>query len=108
MMGSMCKNDSDIVTVQIKGDGPMGGLVVTSDAKARVKGYVYNKDVMLPPNAQGKLDVVWSNRKWCPYCTKDLGFGCEPYSGQTNLITGEIAEDLTYYLLLHQIPTCQH
>ena len=57
MMGSMCKNDSDIVTVQIKGDGPMGGLVVTSDAKARVKGYVYNKDVMLPPNAQGKLDV---------------------------------------------------
>ena len=36
MMGSMCKNDSDIVTVQIKGDGPMGGLVVTSDAKARV------------------------------------------------------------------------
>ena len=43
MMGSMCKNDSDIVTVQIKGDGPMGGLVVTSDAKARVKGYVYNK-----------------------------------------------------------------
>lgn len=40
MMGSMCKNDSDIVTVQIKGDGPMRGLVVTSDAKARVKGYV--------------------------------------------------------------------
>ena len=94
MMGSMCKNDSDIVTVQIKGDGPMGGLVVTSDAKARVKGYVYNKDVMLPTNAQGKLDVGGA-----------IGLK-EPYSGQTNLITGEIAEDLTYYFASsEQIPT---
>ena len=104
-MGSMCKNDSDIVTVQIKGDGPMGGLVVTSDAKARVKGYVYNKDVMLPPNAQGKLDVGGAIGNGVLTVIKDLGLK-EPYSGQTNLITGEIAEDLTYYFASsEQIPT---
>ena len=105
MMGSMCKNDSDIVTVQIKGDGPMGGLVVTSDAKARVKGYVYNKDVMLPPNAQGKLDVGGAIGNGVLTVIKDLGLK-EPYFGQTNLITGEIAEDLTYYFASsEQIPT---
>ena len=105
MMGSMCKNDSDIVTVQIKGDGPMGGLVVTSDAKARVKGYVYNKDVMLPPNAQGKLDVGGAIGNGVLTVIKDLGLK-EPYSGQTNLITGEIAEDLTYYFATsEQIPS---
>ena len=105
MMGSMCKNDSDIVTVQIKGDGPMGGLVVTSDAKARVKGYVYNKDVMLPPNAQGKLDVGGAIGNGVLTVIKDLGLK-EPYSGQTNLITGEIAEDLTYYFASsEQVPS---
>ena len=105
MMGSMCKNDSDIVTVQIKGDGPMGGLVVTSDAKARVKGYVYNKDVMLPPNAQGKLDVGGAIGNGVLTVIKDLGLK-EPYSGQTNLITGEIAEDLTYYFAVsEQVPS---
>lgn len=105
MMGSMRKNDSDIVTVQIKGDGPMRGLVVTSDAKARVKGYVYNKDVMLPPNAQGKLDVGGAIGNGVLTVIKDLGLK-EPYSGQTNLITGEIAEDLTYYFASsEQIPT---
>ena len=105
MMGSMCKNDSDIVTVQIKGDGPMRGLVVTSDAKARVKGYVYNKDVMLPPNAQGKLDVGGAIGNGVLTVIKDLGLK-EPYSGQTNLITGEIAEDLTYYFAnSEQVPS---
>ena len=105
MMGSMCKNDSDIVTVQIKGDGPMRGLVVTSDAKARVKGYVYNKDVMLPPNAQGKLDVGGAIGNGVLTVIKDLGLK-EPYSGQTHLVSGEIAEDLTYYFAAsEQIPT---
>ena len=96
MMGSMCKNDSDIVTVQIKGDGPMGGLVVTSDAKARVKGYVYNKDVMLPPNAQGKLDVGGAIGNGVLTVIKDLGLK-EPYSGQTvtsHLDKGETPEDM--------------
>ena len=57
MMGSMCKNDSDVITLQIKCSGPIEGLVVTADSKANVKGYVFNPDVMLPPSAKGKLDV---------------------------------------------------
>lgn len=105
MMGSMCKNDTDMVTVQIKGDGPIGGLVVTSDARARVKGYAYNKDVMLPPSKKGKLDVGGAVGNGVLSVIKDLGLK-EPYSGQTNLVTGEIAEDLTYYFASsEQIPT---
>ena len=50
MMGSMCKNDSDVITLQIQCSGPIGGLTVTADSKANVKGYVNNPDVMLPPS----------------------------------------------------------
>ena len=57
MMGSMLKGDKDILTLQIKGDGPIGGVTVTADSKAQVKGYVLEPQVMLPPNALGKLDV---------------------------------------------------
>ena len=95
MMGSMCKNDTDVITIQIKCSGPIGGLVVTADAKANVKGYVYNKDVMLPPNKQGKLDVGGALDLGVLTVIKDLGLK-EPYSGQTHLVSGEIAEDLTY------------
>ncbi|MDD7114526.1 MAG: Hsp33 family molecular chaperone HslO [Lachnospiraceae bacterium] len=105
MMGSMCKNDTDVVTIQIKCSGPIGGLVVTADAKANVKGYVYNKDVMLPPNEQGKLDVGGALDLGVLTVIKDLGLK-EPYSGQTHLVSGEIAEDLTYYFATsEQVPT---
>ena len=105
MMGSMCKNDSDLVTIQIKCDGPVGGLIVTADAKARVKGYVYHPVVMLPPSKAGKLDVGGALGQGVLTVIKDLGLK-EPYSGQTNLVTGEIAEDLTYYFASsEQIPT---
>lgn len=105
IMGSMCKNDSDLVTIQIKCDGPIGGLIVTADAKARVKGYVYNPVVMLPPSKAGKLDVGGALGRGVLTVIKDLGLR-EPYSGQTNLVTGEIAEDLTYYFASsEQIPT---
>ena len=57
MMGAMMKGDDDIITIQIKGDGPIGGLTVTADAKANVKGYVNNPEVMLPLNSAGQLDV---------------------------------------------------
>ena len=104
-MGSMCKNDTDVVTIQIKCSGPIGGLVVTADAKANVKGYVYNKDVMLPPNEQGKLDVGGALDLGVLTVIKDLGLK-EPYSGQTHLVSGEIAEDLTYYFATsEQVPT---
>ena len=105
MMGSMCKNDSDLVTIQIKCDGPAGGLIVTADAKARVKGYVYHPVVMLPASKAGKLDVGGALGHGVLTVIKDLGLK-EPYSGQTNLVSGEIAEDLTYYFASsEQIPT---
>ncbi|MBQ9156694.1 MAG: Hsp33 family molecular chaperone HslO [Eubacterium sp.] len=105
MMGAMCKNDTDVITIQIKCSGPIGGLVVTADAKANVKGYVYNKDVMLPPSKAGKLDVGGALDLGVLTVIKDLGMK-EPYSGQTQLVTGEIAEDLTYYFAeSEQIPT---
>lgn len=105
MMGTMCKNDSDVVTIQIQCSGPIGGLVVTADAKANVKGYVYNKDVMLPPSKAGKLDVGKALDLGVLTVIKDLGLK-EPYSGQTHLVSGEIAEDLTYYFAAsEQIPT---
>ena len=105
MMGTMCKNDTDVITIQIKCTGPIGGLVVTADARANVKGYVYNKDVMLPPSKAGKLDVGKALDLGVLTVIKDLGLK-EPYSGQTHLVSGEIAEDLTYYFATsEQIPT---
>lgn len=105
IMGTMCKNDTDVITIQIKCSGPIGGLVVTADARANVKGYVYNKDVMLPPSKAGKLDVGKALDLGVLTVIKDLGLK-EPYSGQTHLVSGEIAEDLTYYFATsEQIPT---
>lgn len=105
MMGSMLKNDTDILTLQISGSGPVRGLTVTADARANVKGYALVPDVMLPPNAQGKLDVGGAVGDGMLQVIKDLGMK-EPYCGQTVLQTGEIAEDLTYYFATsEQIPS---
>ena len=105
MMGTMCKNDTDVITIQIKCSGPIGGLVVTADARANVKGYGYNKDVMLPQSKAGKLDVGKALDLGVLTVIKDLGLK-EPYSGQTHLVSGEIAEDLTYYFAnSEQTPT---
>lgn len=105
MMGSMLKADTDILTLQVKGDGPMHGLTVTADAKARVKGYADVPDVLLPPNAKGKLDVGGAIGNGILSVIKDMGLK-EPYCGQTVLQTGEIAEDLTYYFAAsEQVPS---
>ena len=105
MMGSMMKNDSDMLTIQIKGDGPIGGLTVTADSKGNVKGYVEHPVVMLPPNAQGKLDVAGALGIGLISVIKDMGLK-EPYVGQTILQTSEIAEDLTYYFATsEQVPS---
>ena len=105
IMGSMQKGAGDIITLQIKGDGPIGGIIVTADSKGSVKGYVYNPAVMLPANAQGKLDVGGAVGDGILSVIKDLGLK-EPYVGQTKLISGEIAEDLTYYFASsEQIPS---
>lgn len=87
---------SDILTIKIEGDGPIGGLTVTADSKGDVKGYAYNPEVMLPPNEKGKLDVGGALGIGVLSVIKDIGLK-EPYVGQTILVTSEIAEDLTYY-----------
>ncbi|MGN0158439.1 MAG: Hsp33 family molecular chaperone HslO [Brotaphodocola sp.] len=96
MMGVMMKGADDILTIKINGDGPIKGLTVTADAKGNVKGYVYNPDVMLPPNEKGKLDVGGALGVGVLSVIKDIGLK-EPYVGDTILVSGEIAEDLTYY-----------
>ena len=104
MMGSMMKNPGDILTLQIKCSGPVGGLTVTADSQGSVKGYVHNPDVMLPPK-NGKLDVGGALGQGVLTVIRDMGMK-EPYSGQTILQTGEIAEDLTYYFATsEQIPS---
>ena len=104
MMGSMMKNDKDVLTLQIRGDGPIGGLTVTADSHANVKGYVENPDVILPPK-NGKLDVGGALGIGLMNVIKDMGLK-EPYVGQTILVTSEIAEDLTYYFAnSEQVPS---
>lgn len=105
MMGSMMKGDKDLLTIKIEGDGPMGGLMVTADAKGNVKGYPYNANVIIPANDKGKLDVAGALGIGVLSVIKDIGLK-EPYVGQTILITSEIAEDLTYYYATsEQVPS---
>ena len=105
MMGTMLKGEKDLVTLQIKGDGPIHGITVTADSFARVKGYADYPGVVLPPNAIGKLDVGGAVGNGMLTVIRDLGLK-EPYVGQTILQTGEIAEDLTYYFAAsEQIPS---
>lgn len=104
MMGSMMKNDTDMLTLQIRSGGPLAGITVTADSHANVKGYVLNPDVMLPPK-NGKLDVGGAVGVGLLQVIKDMGLK-EPYSGQTVLVSSEIAEDLTYYFAnSEQVPS---
>ena len=103
-MGSMMKNDTDMLTLMIRGDGPIEGLTVTADSCGNVKGYVGNPKVMLPPK-NGKLDVGGAVGIGLLQVIKDMGLK-EPYSGQTILVSSEIAEDLTYYFAnSEQVPS---
>ena len=105
MMGAMMKGEQDLLTLQIRGDGPLGGITVTADSKAQVKGYVNEPAVLIPANAKGKLDVSGAIGTGMLQVIRDLGMK-EPYVGQTELQTGEIAEDLTYYFAnSEQIPS---
>ena len=101
----MLKGDDELITLQIKGDGPIGGLTVTADMNGHVKGYANVPDVILPANAQGKLDVGGAVGAGVLSVIRDMGLK-DPYVGQTELQTGEIAEDLTYYFATsEQIPS---
>lgn len=113
MMGSMLKGERDTLTLQIHCDGPVRGLAVTASsaadatdgARVNVKGAALEPQVMLPPNALGKLDVGGAVGTGILSVIKDMGLK-EPYVGQTQLQTGEIAEDLTYYFATsEQVPS---
>lgn len=105
MMGAMLKGDKDILTLQVKGNGPIKGLTVTADSKGNVKGYVNDPTIMLPPSDKGKLDVGKAIGQGILTVIKDMGLK-EPYVGQTALQTGEIAEDITYYFATsEQVPS---
>ncbi len=105
MMGSMMKGENDILTIQMKGDGPIQGITVTADSHANVKGYVGNPNVIIGPNYAGKLDVGAAIGYGTLSVSKDLGLK-EPYNSQIPLTTSEVAEDLTYYFAKsEQIPS---
>lgn len=105
MMGSMLKGEKDLLTLQVEGDGPMKGMIVTADTGARVKGYAYHPQAMAGANEKKKLDVAGVVGTGFLKVIKDMGLK-EPYVGQTALQTGEIAEDLTYYFAAsEQVPS---
>ena len=96
MMGVMMKGEKDVLTLQMKGDGPIEGLTVTADSHGNVKGYPGNPNVIIPANYAGKLDVGAAIGYGELIVIKDLGMK-EPYVSQTPLGTSEVAEDLTFY-----------
>lgn len=105
MMGVMMKGEKDILTLMMKGDGPINGVTVTADSKGRVKGYVGNPNVLIPPNYAGKLDVGAAIGYGTLTVIKDMGLK-EPYASQVPLGTSEVAEDLTYYFASsEQVPS---
>ena len=113
IMGSMLKNTADVLTIQVGCSGPIKGLTVTANPstlaggreKINVKGYCINPNVDLPLRQDGKLDVGGALGAGILTVIKDMGLK-EPFSGQTELVTGEIAEDLTYYFATsEQTPT---
>ena len=105
MMGVMMKGDKDLLTLQIHANGPIEGITVTADSKGNVKGYVGNPNVVIHANDKGKLDVAGAVGIGFMNIIKDMGLK-EPYLGQTELQTSEIAEDLTYYFATsEQVPS---
>lgn len=105
MMGTMLKEEKGLLTLQIKGNGPVKGIIVTADSMGNVKGYANVPDVIISANAKGKLNVAGALGTGILSVIKDIGLK-EPYIGQTELQTGEIAEDLTYYFAVsEQIPS---
>jgi len=87
IMGAMLKNDGDLLTLNIRGDGPIGGIVATSDRFSRVKGYPVNRDADVPLKAGGKLDISAAIGNGSLHVIKDMGLK-EPYSGTIPLVSG--------------------
>jgi molecular chaperone Hsp33 len=109
LLGSSLK-ELDRLTVQIVGDGPIGGITAEANARGEVRGYVRNPDADVPLNENGKLDVRAIVGEGMFYVTResgyDIGLYKEPYRGSVPLVSGEIAEDFAYYLTKsEQIPS---
>ncbi|KRK10437.1 Hsp33-like chaperonin [Lacticaseibacillus zeae DSM 20178 = KCTC 3804] len=105
LAASGLKNRDDMLTVRIKGDGPVGSIITDGTEIGTVRGYVQEPHVNLPLNLVGKIDVARAVGKHGMLAvTKDIGIG-EPFTGQVPLVSGELAEDFTYYLAKsEQIP----
>jgi molecular chaperone Hsp33 len=105
MMGDMLKNDKDALTITVDGDGPIGGILATVNNKGEVKGYVKNNAVALPNNEAGHLNVGGAVGNGTLTVIRDLGLK-DPYVGTIQLLSGEIADDLTcYFVESEQIPS---
>lgn len=106
MLGEMMKEDKATLTIRINGGGPIGSVVAVSDSSGYVRGYVSEPGVDLPLRADGKLDVGGAvGHDGMLTVSRDIGLR-EPYIGSTELVSGEIAEDLTAYLLeSEQVPS---
>lgn len=106
IMGSMLKSEEDTLTLSMNGGGPIGNMVVVSNATGNVKGYVSNPWVDLITNENGKLDIAAAvGKKGQLNIIKDLGLK-EPYVGQVPIYTGEIGDDLAYYFTSsEQVPS---
>lgn len=105
LMGSLLKDKDNALTLQFMGDGPAGTICCVSDYKGNVRGYAQHPEVELPPNAKGKLDVGGAIGQGMLTVSKDLGLA-EPYTGLSDLVSGEVAEDITnYYAVSEQTPT---
>ena len=105
MMGDMLKSEKDLITVRVDGDGPLGGIVVTADNSGNVKGYVKNTDVIVPAREDKHLNVGAAVGNGTLTVIRDMGLK-EPYVGQVELHSGEIADDLTYYFAeSEQVPS---
>lgn len=105
IMGSQLKVDDGSVTVQVRGDGPLGTIVCVSDSEGYARGYLQNPAVDLPLRADGKLNVGAGVGYGQLMVIKDIGLK-EPVSGMVNLVNGEIAEDVTrYFAESEQIPS---
>lgn len=106
MMGDMLKGKDDSITLRLNGGGPAGSVIAVSDSDGNVRGYVQNPVVEIPLNGAGKLDVKGTvGTNGYLFVMKDIGLN-EPYVGQTQIVSGEIAEDITnYYATSEQTPT---